>query len=63
MELVDQSRPSVVEFLGNEDFNLSAGKSLKIESSPQGEEYLDVTVPEGKSWTVHIHLTIVETDA
>jgi len=48
---------------GGETFDLSEGKHLKIETSPEGEEYLDTIVPEGKKWVVSISLNIVETYA
>ena len=48
---------------GDDVFQLSAGKSLKIESSPDGEEHFDDVVPEGKVWNVDIFLKIEETDA
>lgn len=35
---------------------------LKIETSPDGEEVLKVTVPAGKSWTVQLVVDITETD-
>lgn len=48
---------------GSVDFSLATGKTLKIETSPNGEEILDLTVPVGKSWDVSISVSINETDA
>ena len=41
---------------------LPAGKHLKVESSPAGEEYFDGVVPTGKQWEVYVSVQIVETD-
>ena len=44
-------------------FQVDAGQSLKIESSPRGEEILDADCPAGKVWTVRIELSVIEQDA
>jgi hypothetical protein len=51
------------DLIGDDDFDLNAGQKLKIETSPNGEEILDVEVPVGKKWSVHVAVTISETDA
>ena len=51
-----------VKTVGGAVFNIEAGKSLKIETSPSGEEKLNITVPAGKSWEVSMTIHIVETD-
>ena len=43
--------------------SIPPGKSLKIETLPAGEEVLDITCPQGKSWMARIIVEIVETDA
>jgi len=50
-------------YLGNGDFDITAGTHLKIETSPDGKEVMNVVVPEGKKWRVQINLEITETDA
>jgi len=45
---------------GTEEFVLLAGETLKIETSPGGDELLNVTAPEGKEWQVHITVDVVE---
>lgn len=40
-----------------------AGQSLKIETSPGGEELLNRECPVGKEWLVRIIVEIEETDA
>jgi len=41
-------------------FVIPAGKTLKIETTPQGEEILSETVPAGKTWTVSISVSVIE---
>jgi len=41
---------------------LAAGKTLKIETSPAGEEILAAAVPAGKAWSITIVIDITETD-
>ena len=48
---------------GHEAVAVSAGKSLKIETSPDGEEVLNAECPAGKAWSVQVDVTITETDA
>ena len=48
---------------GSEEFEVLAGKTLKIETSPTGEQHLNVSVPAGKKWAVEVTVQIVETDA
>jgi len=50
-------------YKGDDVFELAEGQILKIESSPDGEEHYEGTVPEGKSWAVTLFLRIEETDA
>jgi len=44
-------------------FSMAAGKTLKVETSPQGEDLLNEQVPAGKVWTVVVSVSITETDA
>lgn len=43
--------------------SIPAGKSLKIEITPNGEELLDAMCPPGKVWSARIIVEISETDA
>lgn len=45
---------------GDSSFSLAAGKTLKIETTPGGEEVLNQVVPAGKSWQVEISVSITE---
>lgn len=42
---------------------LSAGETLKIETSPGGEDVLAAECPAGKVWSARIIIEITETDA
>ena len=42
---------------------LAAGKTLKIETSPNGDDILDTEVPVGKVWNISISVQIDEEDA
>lgn len=48
---------------GSETIAVAAGQTLKVETSPDGEEVLEVTCPAGKAWLVSIVVDITETDA
>ena len=41
----------------------TAGQDFKIETSPQGEELLELTVPEGKVYTIMVRIDYVVSDA
>jgi len=49
--------------VGDGNFEMVAGKVLKIETSPSGSEFLNATVPLGKVWQVLVYVSIEETDA
>ena len=59
--LATEDRPARVTKMGSETFTAVAGKTVKIETSPQGVEILNATVPAGKTWTVTVHVYIMET--
>ena len=48
---------------GHETVAVTAGQSLKIESSPDGDEFLEIACPPGKAWSVKLDVTITEADA
>ena len=62
MELVNGSVQKT-GYIGHDDFNLAAGKFLKIETSPDGDDLLTSQVPEGKQWRIQINVEITESDA
>ena len=48
-------------YSGSESFTVAAGKALKIETSPQGQEILDFTLPNGDgNYRVTVKLSIQE---
>jgi len=59
-----------VIYTGDGTFNAVAGQSIKLETTPGGEEISILkngedfsTVPEGKAWSVTSFFRIEETDA
>jgi hypothetical protein len=48
------------EYSGNGIYTVSDGQSLKIESSPGGEEILNMKNTSGSDWDVHITVKINE---
>jgi len=63
MEFIDTIVVASVKKLGLAQLELVAGKSLRIETTPQGVEILNAEVPAGKTWTVEMSVLITETDA
>lgn len=61
MELVDTSQPAKTLRTGRETVVIPGGKNLKIETTPDGQEILNVAIPEGKTWTVQFNIEIFET--
>lgn len=47
---------------GQQTFDVSAGQSLKIETSPGGVEILDEECLAGKEWAVVVYVAINERD-
>jgi len=61
--LTTRTIPEQVIKSGSEDaLEVVAGKSLKIETSPDGIDILDEEVPAGKVWVVTISVQIKESD-
>jgi len=63
MDLRDMSVKARSIQAGNSAFVATDGQVVKIETSPQGEEILNLTVPEGKVWSISVNLQITEVDA
>ena len=63
INLVETLQPCLIKAGGSGMVVLVAGKRLRIETSPNGEEILDEEVPEGKVWALSINVQINETDA
>ena len=60
IELRTEALPARTTKTGNDTFTVAAGKHLIVETSPQGDEILDVEVPAGKTWTVTVNVYIQE---
>ncbi len=52
-----------LEKVGNTEVVATAGQTVKIKTTPNGEEVLVEVVPAGKSWAVHVSVYIEESDA
>jgi len=63
IEFTERNRPAHNRKWGADEFTVSAGQSLKIETSPDGEEVLDAECPAGKTWTVYVSVKIEESNA
>ena len=48
---------------GRDAFTLTAGKRIRVRTTPDGDVYLNEQVPEGKQWKVSVSVQIEETDA
>ena len=48
IELVKRDTPAKTVYRGNGSVTIPAGKTLKIKTSPKGEEVLVVEVPAGE---------------
>jgi len=59
--LSTESLPARTSKQGSDQLTLTAGKTLKIETTPDGEEILSATVPAGKTWTVTVSVHVLET--
>ena len=64
--IVTPAKPAVaqkVAYAGQAGgIEVTSGQTLKIESSPAGEEVLSAEVPAGKKWTVYVKVDIQESD-
>jgi hypothetical protein len=63
MELIWTTQQPIERASAGATFTVAAGKSLTIETSPQGVEVLKAQCPAGKIWTVHVSLSVEEHDA
>ncbi len=43
--------------------SMVAGQEIKLETSPDGEELLSITCPEGKVWSVSVRVDLAIDDA
>ena len=62
MQLNTFSTPAKVQLAGQGSYAVVAGQTLKIETSPQGEDILEASPPAGKKWTVSIKVNVEESD-
>lgn len=57
------SREAKYVYSGSDNVEVTEGKSLKIETSPQGDTVLDIECPTGKIWSAYIRIYITEINA
>ena len=62
MELEAKTRPTETNVFGDEEIEISSGKALKIETSPNGEDILNAGPPPGKKWVGRIVVDFKEVD-
>ena len=63
MDLIKSTISAVAEYdtwHGTGDFEIVGGKTLKLESSPHGEDYMEFELPEGSTYQVKIKMFIKE---
>lgn len=62
---IEKSARSIknTEYSASGSFTATAGQTIKLETSPGGEEIFTDDVPAGKVWSVSTRLVITETDA
>lgn len=54
-----ENKRSIIDVHG---ITVTEGQTLKIETSPSGEEILEELCPEGETWAVTMHIEIAITD-
>lgn len=54
---------AVARYKAGGSLTLAAGERLMIETSPGGEEYLNIVAPPGKAWNIRVSVSITETEA
>ncbi len=63
MNLTETTTPARVQHSGyDNDVIVSAGQTIKIETTPGGVEILNVVVPAGKQWSLNVSVDVRETD-
>ncbi len=63
MELEDRNQSARRVKTGRQTLEITAGKTLKIETSPNGIDILNETVPEGKVWAITLNISVIEINA
>jgi hypothetical protein len=59
MQLKSIIHPAIGQLSGSDSgIIVTAGQRIKIETSPDGIEILDVTVPEGETWVFNVGVDI-----
>ena len=62
IELTDHEWPSKIVKSGMaETISIPSGQYVKIETGPDGEEWLNITSPPGENWTARIIVELTRT--
>lgn len=61
-ELVDDSAAAVTRYRSSGNVYLDSGQTVKLESLPGGEEFIEWSPPPGKKWIINFGITIHEED-
>ena len=48
------------QYLGQQAFDISAGQSIKVETTPNGLDILDEECPAGHEWHVEVSVHVTE---
>jgi len=59
--LASLTRSAHIIKFGSTEVTLPAGKHLKVETSPAGEDLFDGVVPSGTQWVARVSIECVET--
>lgn len=62
MQLNTFTVPASVKKAGQGSYVIAPEQSFKIETSPDGEDILDISPPAGKKWTISCKINIEESD-
>jgi len=62
MEMITNNTPHVahIKIRGDHHVTLLEGQTLKIETSPQGDDIFEGTCPAGKGWVMTVFVKIDE---
>jgi hypothetical protein len=61
-ELIPDHVEAKSRYQSSGNINMVAGQTIKVETSPGGEEFISWTVPVGKTWVIDMGITVHEED-
>jgi len=63
MDLSQHTREASVSYAGATRIVMPAGAKLRFQNTDGEGNFFDVTVPEGKEWSVRVEVHVTETTA